>query len=239
MLSLLAVLLLAVAMIGFLVRNGVYVALGAAGFALGIAGGWWAISKRAPRRWYGVIGHGPRCSPPGRCVVGGRGRGLGVLRPRAHLPRPPRHSRSGGASGIGCQPPYHRRRSGAPRETPLAPGPALQSVVGWRQGREVRIGGAGHFARGPDRDARPRPRPRRARPRRHRPGRRLPGDGGWRRLTGIGGLHRRGTRASLRLRGRWDAKPLRPRPGSGPPRPPPAACTPSAMRSNVGSTTRQ
>ncbi len=55
-LSLVAVLLLAVAVIGFLVRNGVYVALGAAGFALGIASGWWAISKRAPRRWYGVIG---------------------------------------------------------------------------------------------------------------------------------------------------------------------------------------
>ena len=55
-LSLVAVLLLAVAVIGFLVRNGVYVALGAAGFALGIAGGWWAISKGAPRRWYGVIG---------------------------------------------------------------------------------------------------------------------------------------------------------------------------------------
>ena len=55
-LSLVAVLLLAVAVIGFLARNGVYVVLGAAGFALGIAGGWWAISKRAPRRWYGVIG---------------------------------------------------------------------------------------------------------------------------------------------------------------------------------------
>ena len=48
--------LLAVAVIGFLVRNGVYVALGAAGFVLGIAGGWWAISKRPPRRWYGIIG---------------------------------------------------------------------------------------------------------------------------------------------------------------------------------------
>jgi diacylglycerol kinase family enzyme len=49
-------LLLALAVIGFLVRNGVYVALGAAGFALAIAGGWWAISKRAPRRWYGIVG---------------------------------------------------------------------------------------------------------------------------------------------------------------------------------------
>ena len=55
-LSLVAVLLLAVAVIGFLVRNGVYVALGVAGFALGIAGGWWAISKRPPRRWYGIVG---------------------------------------------------------------------------------------------------------------------------------------------------------------------------------------
>ena len=54
--SLVAVLLLAVAVIGFLVRNGVYVAIGAAGFALGIAGGWWAIAKQGPRRWYGIIG---------------------------------------------------------------------------------------------------------------------------------------------------------------------------------------
>jgi diacylglycerol kinase family enzyme len=42
--------------VGFLFRNGVYVALGAIAFALGVAGGWWAISKRPPRRWYGVIG---------------------------------------------------------------------------------------------------------------------------------------------------------------------------------------
>ena len=55
-LSLVAVLLLAVALVGFLVRNGAYVALGAAGFALGIAGGWWIISKRPPRRWYGIVG---------------------------------------------------------------------------------------------------------------------------------------------------------------------------------------
>ena len=56
LLSLLAALLLAVAIIGFLVRNGVYIALGAVGFVLGVAGGWWAISKRPPRRWYGVTG---------------------------------------------------------------------------------------------------------------------------------------------------------------------------------------
>ncbi len=54
--SLVAVLLLVVAVIGFLVRNGVYVAVGAAGFVLGIAGGWWAISKGPPRHWYGIIG---------------------------------------------------------------------------------------------------------------------------------------------------------------------------------------
>src|ERR1700733_10071372 len=46
--SLVAVLLLAVALIVFLVRNGVDVVVGAAGFALGVAGGWWAITKRAP-----------------------------------------------------------------------------------------------------------------------------------------------------------------------------------------------
>jgi diacylglycerol kinase family enzyme len=55
-LSLLAASLLAVAVVGFLVRNAVYVALGAVGFAFGIAGGWWAISKRPPRRWYGAGG---------------------------------------------------------------------------------------------------------------------------------------------------------------------------------------
>ena len=55
-LSLLAVLLLGFAVVIFLFRNGVYVVLGAAGFVLGIAGGWWAVSKRPPRRWYGVSG---------------------------------------------------------------------------------------------------------------------------------------------------------------------------------------
>jgi diacylglycerol kinase family enzyme len=53
-LSLVAVLLLAVAVLGFLVRNAMYVAFGVVGFALGIAGGWWAISQRPPRRWYGI-----------------------------------------------------------------------------------------------------------------------------------------------------------------------------------------
>jgi diacylglycerol kinase family enzyme len=53
--SLVAVFLLAVALIAFLVRNGVYVVVGAAGFALGVAGGWWAITKTAPRRWLGII----------------------------------------------------------------------------------------------------------------------------------------------------------------------------------------
>ncbi|HLM94838.1 MAG TPA: diacylglycerol kinase family protein [Acidimicrobiales bacterium] len=55
-LSLVAVVLLAAALLGFLVRNGVYVIVGAVGFALAVAGGWWAITKRAPRRGYGVIG---------------------------------------------------------------------------------------------------------------------------------------------------------------------------------------
>jgi diacylglycerol kinase family enzyme len=55
-LSLVAVLLLAVAVVLFLVRNGVYVALGVAGFALGIVGGWWVVSTRPPRRWYGIVG---------------------------------------------------------------------------------------------------------------------------------------------------------------------------------------
>jgi diacylglycerol kinase family enzyme len=53
---LVAVVLLAGALIGFLVRNGVYVIVGAAGFVLGVAGGWWAITKRAPRRGLGIIG---------------------------------------------------------------------------------------------------------------------------------------------------------------------------------------
>ena len=54
--SLVAVLLLAVAVLGFLVRNGMYVIVGAAGFVLGVAGGWWAITQRAPRRGIGIIG---------------------------------------------------------------------------------------------------------------------------------------------------------------------------------------
>lgn len=55
-LSLVAVALLAVAVLGFLVRNGIYVILGAAGFALAVAGGWWAVTKRAPRRALGIAG---------------------------------------------------------------------------------------------------------------------------------------------------------------------------------------
>ena len=55
LLSLVAVVLLAAALLGFLVRNGVYVIAGAAGFAFGVAGGWWAITKRAPRRGVGII----------------------------------------------------------------------------------------------------------------------------------------------------------------------------------------
>jgi diacylglycerol kinase family enzyme len=54
--SLVAAVLLAASLIGFLVRNGVYVAIGLAGLALGVAGGWWAITKRASRRVFGTIG---------------------------------------------------------------------------------------------------------------------------------------------------------------------------------------
>jgi diacylglycerol kinase family enzyme len=41
--------------VAFLVRNGVDVALGLTGLALGIAGGWWAITERALRR---LVGYG-------------------------------------------------------------------------------------------------------------------------------------------------------------------------------------
>ena len=64
--------LLAVALIGFLVRNGVYVVAGAAGFALGVAGGWWAITKRAPRRGCGHHRDGGGCGRPGRRSARGR-----------------------------------------------------------------------------------------------------------------------------------------------------------------------
>ena len=53
--SLVAAVLLAASLIGFLVRNGVYVAIGLAGLAVGVAGGWWAITKRASRRVFGTI----------------------------------------------------------------------------------------------------------------------------------------------------------------------------------------
>jgi diacylglycerol kinase family enzyme len=55
-LSLGAVTLFAVALVGFLFRNGVYVAMGVVGFALAVAGAWWAVTTRAPRRGYGVVG---------------------------------------------------------------------------------------------------------------------------------------------------------------------------------------
>jgi len=56
--SLVAVFLLGIALIAFLVRNGVYILAGAAGFLLGVAGGWWAITERAPRRGLGIIALG-------------------------------------------------------------------------------------------------------------------------------------------------------------------------------------
>ncbi len=213
--------------------------LGAAGFALGIAGGWWAIAKPGPRRWYGVIGMVVGAAVLIAALLGAGAEdwesfvraficlallAIAVFAARAALAASLRTTAAGRA---------HRVRP------TLAPGIAVQPVVGWRQGREVRLGGAGHFPRSSDRDARPRARPRGAGPRRHRPGRRLPGDGRWRWLTSIGGLHRRGARSSLRVRGRRDAKPLRPRPRTGSHATLARACTPSAMPSSAESTTRR
>ncbi len=45
--------LLVLLIVGFLVRNGVYVVVGLAGAALGIAGGWWVITERSLRRRIG------------------------------------------------------------------------------------------------------------------------------------------------------------------------------------------
>ncbi len=54
--SLVAGALLLLLVVGFLVRNGVYVVLGLAGAVLGIAGGWWVITERSPRRLVGYAG---------------------------------------------------------------------------------------------------------------------------------------------------------------------------------------
>lgn len=56
LLSLLAGIAVAVAVVVFLVHNGVYVVVGLAGLALGFAGAWWAIAHRMPRRALGIAG---------------------------------------------------------------------------------------------------------------------------------------------------------------------------------------
>ena len=54
--SLLATALLLGFVIGFLVRNPVYVVLGFVGVIVAIAGGWWSITERMPRRAFGIAG---------------------------------------------------------------------------------------------------------------------------------------------------------------------------------------
>jgi diacylglycerol kinase family enzyme len=54
--SLVAAVLLAIAVLAFLVRNGVYVVAGLGGFALSVAGGWWTITRRGVRRELGIAG---------------------------------------------------------------------------------------------------------------------------------------------------------------------------------------
>lgn len=48
--------LLAVALVLFVVRNGLYLVLSLAGLVLAIAGGWWAATERMPRRAVGIAG---------------------------------------------------------------------------------------------------------------------------------------------------------------------------------------
>jgi diacylglycerol kinase family enzyme len=52
--SLLTALALALAVIGFLARNGLYVVAGIAGVAVAIAGAWWTITEPLPRRALGI-----------------------------------------------------------------------------------------------------------------------------------------------------------------------------------------
>jgi diacylglycerol kinase family enzyme len=54
--SLLTALALALAVIGFLARNGLYVVAGIAGVAVAIAGAWWTITEPLPRRAVGIAG---------------------------------------------------------------------------------------------------------------------------------------------------------------------------------------
>jgi diacylglycerol kinase family enzyme len=52
--SLAATALLAAAVLVFFVRNGLYVAVGIVGFGLVVAGGWWMVTERVPRRAVGI-----------------------------------------------------------------------------------------------------------------------------------------------------------------------------------------
>ena len=53
-LSLAAGLALAVVLIAFLLRNGVYLVIGLVGLVLSVVGGWWVVTKRMPRRAIGL-----------------------------------------------------------------------------------------------------------------------------------------------------------------------------------------
>ena len=53
--SLLAGLGVVLAVVVFLVRNGLYVVMGLAGLALGVAGAWWAITERGARHVVGIV----------------------------------------------------------------------------------------------------------------------------------------------------------------------------------------
>ena len=80
-LSLVAVVLLAAVLVGFLVRNGVYVVVGLAGLVLAVAGGWWVDHRSARRGGRRVIGMVVGAAVLVVGVAPGRERGLGILRP--------------------------------------------------------------------------------------------------------------------------------------------------------------
>ena len=96
------------------------------------------------------------------------------------------------AGGVGRRHPHPRRPDRTSGTTPGPPGPALQPVVGGRQGRAVRTGRAGLLARCRDRHARPGLDLEQLARDAVDAGRRLPGHGRGRRLPGLGGLHRGG-----------------------------------------------
>ena len=58
MLSLGCSVLLLVLVVAFLVRNGIYVALGLGGVVLGVASGWWVVTGRDWKRVMGWVGLG-------------------------------------------------------------------------------------------------------------------------------------------------------------------------------------